>query len=158
MRKRKMKSKSERQSRSEQMIFELMDCPCHPEPIDWDWFCKNSRLFERIDYSTSEELAVKHGCTIKHCYYNTWKVDVLGRYTYYEGYAIRDDIPLRLAHSWLVDDQARVIDPTLAVREDREDYANQYIGIAMDRDWLNKIAFKLKRTGDFLPQWYEQHR
>ena len=46
-----------------------------------------------------------------------------------------------------------VIDPTLAVGED---YANQYIGIAMDRTWLNTIAFKLKRTGDFLPQWYKK--
>jgi len=142
-------------SRTEQMIYELMDCPCHPEPIDWEWFCKNSRLFDRVDTSTSEDLVEKYGCKMKQCYYNTWKVDVPGKYTYYEGYAIRDDLPLRLAHSWLVDDEGRVIDPTLAVGED---YANQYIGIAMDRTWLNTIAFKLKRTGDFLPQWYEQHK
>ena len=148
---RKMKMKS----RTEQMIYELMDCPCHPEPIDWEWFCKNSRLFDRVDTSTSEDLVEKYGCKMKQCYYNTWKVDVPGKYTYYEGYAIRDDLPLRLAHSWLVDNDNRVIDPTLGVRED---YANQYIGIAIDRTWLNTIAFKLKRTGDFLPQWYEQHK
>ena len=142
-------------SRTEQMIYELMDCPCQPEPIDWEWFCKNSRLFDRVDSSTSEDLVEKYGCKSKQCYYNTWKVDVIGRYTYYEGYVIRDDIPLRLAHSWLVDNEGRVIDPTLAVRED---YGNTYIGIAMNRDWLNRIAFKLKRTGDFLPQWYEQHK
>ena len=142
-------------SRTEQMIYELMDCPCHPEPIDWEWFCKNARLFDKVDEFTSEELAEKYGCQIKQCYYNTWKVDVIGKYTYYEGYVIRDDLPLRLAHSWLVDNDNRVIDPTLGLRQD---YGNMYLGIAMDRNWLNTIAFKLKRTGDFLPQWYEQHK
>jgi len=142
-------------SNTEQLIYELMDCPCHPEPIDWEWFCKNARLFDKIDTSTSEDLVEKYGCKIKECYYNTWKVDISGKYTYYEGYAIRDDLPLRLAHSWLVDRHNRVIDPTLGVSDN---YAKQYIGIAMDRIWLNTIAFKLKRTGDFLPQWYEQHR
>ena len=66
---------------------------------------------------------------------------------------VRKDLTLRLAHSWLVDNTGKVIDPTLALRKD---YAQQYIGIAMDRTWLNRIAFKLKRTGDFLPQWYKK--
>ena len=143
-------------NRTEQLIFELMDAPCHPEPIDWDWFCNNAKLFTEVNKKTSVSLAERHGCKMKECYYNTWKVDIIGEYTYYEGYAIRNDLSLNLAHSWLTDQMNRVIDPTLAVSP--AGYADRYVGVSIDRDWLNKIAFKLKRTGDFLPQWYEQHR
>ena len=136
-----------------QLVYELMDCPCHPEPVNWNWFVENARLFDKVDKATSESLAQKYDCKVKECYYNTWKADITGKYTYYEGYAIRDDIPLRLAHSWLVDNNGKVLDPTLSLRNG---YAQQYIGIAINRTWLNTIAFKLKRTGEFLPQWYEK--
>ena len=136
-----------------QLIYELMDCPCHPPPIDWDWFVEHAKVFDTVDKVTSDALAQQYGCKVKECYYNTWKIDVPGKYSYYEGYMVRKDLTLRLAHSWLVDNTGKVIDPPLSLRKD---YAQYYIGIAMDRTWLNTIAFKLKRTGDFLPQWYKK--
>ena len=68
------------------------------------------------------------------------------------------------AHSWLVDSKGNVIDPTLIIDVPKDKYGkviknrcgDYYIGIEIPRDWLNKIAFKLERTGDFMKQWCDR--
>ena len=142
-----------------------MDRPMHPqlpEGVSWEWFCKESKQFDKVDVDLSKKLSEKHGCKLKECYHNAWTSDVIGLYDYYEGYVIKDNLPLAMAHSWLVDrNSGKVIDTTLVIPFEFEgknisSVGDHYIGVQIDRTWLNKIAFKLKRTGDFLGQWRKE--
>jgi len=149
-----------------QEIMELMDAPCYPELlVNWDWFCDNAELFRKVDKKTSKEISEKNDCELKACYHNTWKSDIRGKYRYFEGYVNSQRLPLMTAHSWLVDSKGNVIDPTLIIDVPKDKYGkamknrcgDYYIGIEIPRDWLNKTAFKLERTGDFMKQWCDRN-
>ena len=146
-------------------IMELMDCPCYPSlPVDWYWFCNHAKIFRKVDKKTSKELSERHECKPKECYHNTWTSDITGRYRYFEGYVRSLGLPLMTAHSWLVDSKGNVIDPTLIIDIPKDKYGKAiknrcgdvYIGIEMPRDWINKTAFKLKRTGDFMELYHDK--
>lgn len=146
-------------------IMELMDGICIPElPVDWHWFCNHAELFKKVDKKTSKELSDRHECEVKGCYHNTFMSDVGGRYRYFEGYVLDKRLPLITGHSWLVDRMGNVIDPTLIIDIPKEKYGKAfknrcgecYIGIEIPRNWLNKTAFKLKRTGDFMEMYQKE--
>ena len=135
---------------------------CYPKyPDRIKWFKKNAEIFRKVDKRTSKLLAKQHDCQLKECYHNAWKADVTGRYRYFEGYVISDNIPLAMAHSWLVDkNKGTVIDPTLILDVNYDDgkpirnrLGDKYVGVEIPREWLNKTCFKLERTGDFMDMY-----
>ena len=141
-----------------QEIMEKMDAPLISFPdVDFQWFCKNAKLFNKVDWKRSYELSEMNDCKIKECYYNAWKCDISGNYDYYEGVSRDPNLPVLIGHSWLVNrTTGEVIDPTFAIhKQDRKDL--EWIGVKIDRQWLNKTCIKFKRTGDFIQQWSERN-
>ena len=134
---------------------------CYPwYPTHMNWFVKNAEIFTKVNKKTSKILAEKHDCKIKECYKNAWECDVMGKYRYFEGYAVSQNIPLALHHAWLVDKKGTVIDPTLILDVSYDDgkpirnrTAKKYVGVEIPRHWINKTAFKLERTGDFMDMY-----
>ena len=145
------------------MVMELMDAPCYPElPVNWNWFCNNAELFKKVDKKTSKELSDRNNCKVRQCYHNTWTSDITGRYRYFEGYVRSQGLPLMTTHSWLVDSEGNVIDPTLIIDIPKYKYGEAiknrcgdvYIGIEIPRDWLNKTVRKLLRADSTLIEYY----
>jgi hypothetical protein len=140
-----------------QEIMEKMDATIIGNlAVDWNWFCDNAELFNKVDWKRSYEISGLNDCMPKECYYNAWKCDVGGRYDYYEGVSRDPNLPVLIAHSWLVDkNTGEVIDPTFVIhKEERKDL--EWIGVKIDRQWLNMTCMKFKRTGDFIKQWSER--
>lgn len=67
----------------------------------------------------------------KSCYYNCFEIlrknlDLI----YCEGYALNEELPLPLAHAWLVNNHGEVIDPTW------NESSTVYLGIPFDTKWF----------------------
>ena len=128
--------------------------------LDEEWFYDNAKGFRNVDKKTSKELSKKYNCKVCECYHNTFISDFRGRYRYFEGYVIDNNLPT-MAHSWLVDrSSGKVIDPTLII--DVGEMVNRcgdcYFGIEIPRDWLKKTALELGRTGPFITEYYNYKR
>jgi hypothetical protein len=65
---------------------------------------------------------------------------------YCEGYFLRPDIGIPIHHAWAIDQENRVIDPTL---DDPE--AGEFIGypmaLAMRKQWISKHSYSVLDTG-----------
>lgn len=138
-----------------------------------DWFLKNSEQFTDIDKKLSEKVSIEVDAKIKQCYYNTWKGSWNREYKYYEGYLWSKKVPLPIEHSWLVSD-GKIIDPTMIipsykVKKQLKKYGmggdnyegrsflddqNEYVGVHIPTDTLNKFVMKSKKTGGFLLEFF----
>jgi hypothetical protein len=156
--------------------MELMDRPLYPNlagkhigatGASYNWFCENAEKFDKVDKHASKEMADKYNCEVKSCYYNVFNADIQGKYRYFEGYVIDNNLPLAVQHCWLVDRNGIVVDPTLIIPVDidledgttkhlEDRCGDTYIGVEIPREWVNKTAFKLERTGDFINEWFEK--
>lgn len=156
--------------------MELMDRPLYPQlggtrlgvddnGASYSWFCENAEKFDKVDKHASKEMADKYNCEVKSCYYNVFNADIMGKYRYFEGYVIDNNLPLAVQHCWLVDRNGIVVDPTLIIPVDidledgskkhlEDRTGDTYIGVEIPREWVNKTAFKLERTGDFINEWF----
>jgi len=110
---------------------------------DWieffKWILKNGELFKKVDLETSLKVSKELDSTMKHCFKNCW--DVLQYYPqlkYYTGYAWNDTIPLPLEHSWLVDKNGIVIEPTFIIYERK--FSENYFGVNIPSNILNKLV------------------
>ncbi|CAB4130412.1 hypothetical protein UFOVP119_36 [uncultured Caudovirales phage] len=102
---------------------------------------------ERQDIPTMEEFVLRHALPArrgsvlpagvpmdqpKDCYRNAAHLAIANPgYTYCEGYAIRNSLPLPIQHAWVVDGIGRVIDSTWSEPE-----RCQYLGVPFSRDEL----------------------
>ena len=76
----------------------------------------------------------------KNCYYNC--LELLREHpelTYCEGYALTEDLPLPLAHAWLVDSNGNVIDPTW------DDESAVYLGVPFNTQWFIDLLISRNR-------------
>lgn len=79
------------------------------------------------------------------CYKNCY--DLIGKHKnwhYSEGYATHTDLPLAVAHAWLVDERGAVIDPTWTDLKNEE---MAYFGVVFTRAFVRKMALKMKVYG-----------
>ena len=149
--------------RNKQLVMELMDAPQYPtipqllraanEKDATRWFEDEAEVFRNVDMETSKKLIERYRCIPKHCYQNCFHADITGDFLYYEGYVIVKENPfLVIAHSWLVaKDNGDVIDVTLPTIDN---VGEAYIGVEIPRAIINRLAFKLEVTGDFLYHIY----
>ena len=80
----------------------------------------------------------------KGCYYNC--LQLLRKhpeFTYCEGYAQSEDLPLPLFHAWLVDGNGNVIDPTW-------DKGDAYLGIPFNTKWFINLLVSRNREDEGL--------
>jgi hypothetical protein len=67
---------------------------------------------------------------IKACFYNARQLVLRSKaLRYAEGYAIGADLPLLIHHAWAVDEQGRVVDPTL-----RQPEMFEFFGVIFGRE------------------------
>lgn len=136
-----------------------------------EWFYKNSKTFTTVDEKLSEKLSLINNCQIKDCYRNAW-ISCLGRseLKYYEGFIMTCGIPIQ--HAWLVNADGMVIDPTLIINGERmkeqllKNYkikessnkksrlSEEYFGLEIPIDFVNKMSFKHKITGEWVFRYY----
>jgi hypothetical protein len=138
-----------------------------------EWFYKNARTFTKVDEKISEKLSLQHDCQIKECYRNSW-IATCGRpdLKYFEGFVASEEIPIPIEHSWIVNADGKVIDLTLIINGDRlgkqlkKNYGineksdrrsrlgDEYFGLQIPTDFVNKMCFKNKITGTFLFEYF----
>ena len=132
------------------------------------WFLENSKLYSVVNEKLSKKVSENVNAEIKNCYYNCWKaLNLSHSFDYCEGYAISNDLPIPIEHSWLLDSSGRVVDPTLIIsglklqkqlkkyhqdsRPDRPSrLGSEYYGIKYKRQQVNEFALKTKKAGCFL--------
>ncbi len=94
-------------------------------------------------YICFEELVLQHGIEMKYnplpkniglgvpqfCYYNCLELLTTHKdLTYCEGFGLTNDLPLPLYHSWLVDSEDKVVDPTW-------EEGDAYLGVKFNTKW-----------------------
>lgn len=79
----------------------------------------------------------------KSCYYNAQKI-AFGRkgLTYVEGFALSADIPMAIAHGWLMNDKGEAIDPTW------EPPGVAYLGIPFSTAWVKAFLKARNRENE----------
>lgn len=65
---------------------------------------------------------------------------------YCEGYALKDGIPMPLAHGWCCDKDGRVFDPTWRL-------VSEYFGVAFKREYFRTRMFETKTWGILFEDW-----
>jgi len=132
------------------------------------WFLSKAKLYTTVNEKLSKQISENINAEIKNCYYNCWKaLNESHSFDYCEGFAISNDLPIPIEHSWLLDSSGRVIDPTLIIsgselqkqlkkydqdiRSDRPNrLGSEYYGIKYKRQQVNNLALKTKKAGCFL--------
>ena len=140
------------------------------------WFLKNSEQFNEVDKYLTQKVIKIINAKIKECYHNTWKavtdLTLRSNLRYFEGFVWSKEVPIPLEHSWLVKPDGKVVDPTLGIstedankqmkrkyrlettRENRLE--NEYLGVHIPTNILNKFVIKAKQTGGFLEDYFLQ--
>lgn len=76
----------------------------------------------------------------QNCFQALWNYPEL---SYCEGFAISDEVPIPIAHAWLIDDNSQVIDPTR-----NEDFTDgTYFGVVFTQNFVREVALKTKYYG-----------
>ena len=140
------------------------------------WFTEHSEEFTEVDLKLSEKISKQVQAEVKECYANTWKASWNRKYKYFEGFVWSKDIPIPLEHSWLVSKDNKVIDPTLIIdvktakkqlnrkykgynwTPSERKLGDEYVGVHIPTDKLNKFVLESKQTGGFLIQFYIQEK
>lgn len=138
-----------------------------------EWFYKNSESFKDVNKELSEKLSIENSCEIKQCYRNAW-IATCGKRNlrYFEGFVASKSIPIPIQHAWLIDTDGKVVDPTLIINGDRmvkqlrkmgiKDHTprgnrlgDDYFGMEIPIDFVNKMTFKKKITGEWLLDYFK---
>lgn len=130
------------------------------------WFLKNCEQFTTVDKQLTEKVILKINARVKECYHNTWLAVLGTNLRYFEGFVWSKEVPIPLEHSWLVKPDGKVVDPTLGIsteetnRQMKRKYRlettkenrleNEYVGVHISTEILNKFVMKNKKTGGFL--------
>jgi len=141
------------------LIFAL----CGNHTKFYDWFYTNAKEFEKPNQELSQIWAKQIHSEIQKCYLNSWRVlvkDYTDDLRYFEGFLIDHALgDLPFSHAWLVNTNDQVIDPTLEPLGKKLKInaylSKSYYGMELNKTWVIKTAIKLKRTGDFIFDYYE---
>lgn len=88
----------------------------------------------------------------KNCYQALWQHP---EFSYCEGFAIQDDIPIALSHAWLVNDNMEVVDPTWTKKASAE---VAYFGVVFSRRFVMETAAKTNCYGILDSDYSNQHQ
>ena len=88
----------------------------------------------------------------KNCFQALWKYP---NFSYCEGYATDDELPLAVSHAWLVNDKGEVIDPTWVGKQYKE---SSYFGVVFNREYVMEMAEKLRCYGILDNDYMNEHQ
>lgn len=77
----------------------------------------------------------------KQCYRNAYLLAFQMDWTYVEGFAIPDCVPIPLQHAWVIDSQGNLIETTW------DTPGIEYFGIPLEWDFIHKTLLDTKRYG-----------
>jgi hypothetical protein len=107
-------------------------------------------------YAGFEELVLDCGTTMeakplpknikrglpKSCYWNSQQLAFKRKsLTYVEGYALAEDVPMAVAHAWLLTPEGYAIDPTW------ETPGICYLGVPFSTEWVKSVLKARKKRG-----------
>jgi len=140
---------------------------------------KNCEQFTTVDKQLTEKVIKIINARVKECYHNTWKAvtepTLRSNLRYFEGFVWSKEVPIPLEHSWLVKRDGKVVDPTLGISTEdtnkqlnkkwiAKDYRlettrenrleNEYVGVHIPTEILNKFVIKAEQTGGFLFEFF----
>ena len=75
------------------------------------------------------------------CFMNSYHLAMQTGWTYVEGFAISDVVPIPLHHAWVIDRAGMVIETTW------ETAGVEYYGIPLDTSFMHKVMLETKRYG-----------
>jgi hypothetical protein len=125
------------------------------------WLLKNSILFTTVNKKESMDVMEKCDCQVKQCFYNCWRaLSINQNYKYYEGTVMTKAIPIPLEHSWLVNKNNEIIDPTLIIDIPKEKIVNrlgdEYFGVEIPKEFCYKMGFKIRKSGPYLFDYFRE--
>jgi len=139
-----------------------------------EWFYNNSKKFTKVNEELSRKISEDENCKIKECYRNAWISTVCNSHLkYFEGYVASMSIPI--PHAWLVDTDGMVVDPTLIINGERmvkqlkkygvtdrkcnrNRLGDEYFGMEIPIDFVNKMTFKKKITGEWIFEYFRKQQ
>ena len=78
----------------------------------------------------------------KSCYWNSQQLAFKRKsLTYVEGYALAEDVPMAVAHAWLLTPEGHAIDPTW------ETPSICYLGVPFSTEWVKSVLKARKKRG-----------
>ncbi len=135
---------------------------------------QNADLFDRqnkrsdLQYKSIESLILAYGrpfikkvkssfkaepkSCFKNCFQALWKYQ---NFSYCEGYATDDELPLALSHAWLVNEKGEVIDPTWVGKQHK---GSTYFGVVFNREYVMEMAEKLRCYGILDNDYMNEHQ
>ena len=118
----------------------------------YEWFSKNSKIYNSINKVQSVKVQRRNKTKIKRCFDNCYKALYQEKdLKYIIGYTY-SIIPIE--HAFLINDNNEVIDPTLSINTSghKDRYGSEYMGIEIPRDILTKIL--INNQNSFVPISY----
>jgi|WetSurSiteA1Bulk_404760.scaffolds.fasta_scaffold69098_2 hypothetical protein len=114
----------------------------------WKYVLKNGKEFSSVDVTLSLDLRRKHKCQVKQCYANCQTIAVYDRrWTYFEGSALSEGLPIPVDHAWLVGRSNQLVDPTW-FRKKNPITGIEYFGLSIPPDFIIK---RWMETGYYEP-------
>lgn len=118
----------------------------------YEWFSKNSKIYNSINKVQSVKVQRRNKTKIKRCFDNCYKALYQEKnLKYIIGYTY-SIIPIE--HAFLINDNNEVIDPTLSINTSghTDRYGSEYMGIEIPRNILTKIL--INNQNSFIPISY----
>jgi len=118
----------------------------------YEWFSKNSKIYNSINKVQSVKVQRRNKTKIKRCFDNCYKALYQEKdLKYIIGYTY-SIIPIE--HAFLVNNNNEVIDPTLSINTSghKDRYGSEYMGIEIPRNILTKIL--INNQNSFVPISY----
>lgn len=118
----------------------------------YEWFSKNSKIYNSINKVQSVKVQRRNKTKIKRCFDNCYKALYQEKdLKYIIGYTY-SIIPIE--HAFLINDNNEVIDPTLSINTSghKDRYGSEYMGIEIPRNILTKIL--INNQNSFVPISY----
>ena len=118
----------------------------------YEWFSKNSKIYNSINKVQSVKVQRRNKTKIKRCFDNCYKALYQEKdLKYIIGYTY-SIIPIE--HAFLINENNEVIDPTLSINTSghKDRYGSEYMGIEIPRNILTKIL--INNQNRFVPISY----
>ena len=118
-----------------------------PQQQFYKWVLKNGKSFNKINPKINKLENASN--SQRQCYYNSQMLALSGKFEYYEGWYVTENINLPLEHGWNVLN-GKVIDVTSHNRFN----VDEYFGIKIPINYIRKMILKTGYSDGFLGRYY----
>jgi len=118
------------------------------------WFMNDSIYITDINLELSKELS--KNAEPKSCYANCFRILHKTNLRYIEGYVYSKKLPIPIEHAYMIDENNKIVDPTLAINESKTGMLQdqQYLGKIIDKTTLTNMLMKRKTYDNNLIELY----